>query len=235
VLLGAAGDPEATIRIGMRLSAQEPALTGEYSNAVVHALGQAGAFEAAVRFASSATGEHRAQLLSTAFHQWAQHRPEAAREALAGFQDPAVRAEALQGLISGWAYTQPAALADYAMQLPAGEERSRVLREALPQWVARDPVATLQWLDKFDPAADFDAGVAAVANLGTLITKNPQVAMSWAESIFDPGLRKDTLRSIVEQWSRKDSGAARRYIEGLTDLSADERTQLLDAANTGGR
>lgn len=235
VFAGAARDPEAVIRLGTRLSAQEPALTGDYGNSVVNALAQTGAFDAAVRFASSVSAEHRGQLLSSAFHAWAQHRPEQALEALKALPDANARVEAQQGLLSGWAYTQPAALANHAMQLPAGEERARALREALPQWVARDPVATLQWLDKFDPAPDFDAGVAAVASLHTLVSKSPAVALSWAESIFDPALRHDTIRNVVEQWARSDQTAARRYVENLQDVSADQRTQMLEAINPSRR
>jgi hypothetical protein len=143
--------------------------------------------------------------------------------------DDGERESAFQGLVSGWAESNPAGLASYAMHLAPGEDRSRALGQAMPDWVARDPLGASQWMvGNFIPSPDLDGSVAAVASLPNLVSRQPEIAVGWAENITDPVLRASTLRAVVQQWAGRDQGAASIFIASLTGLPAEDRQALLE-------
>jgi hypothetical protein len=229
VFAGAARDPDAAAELGARLCAQNPAMAGEYGQLLVAALTDAGAYGTAAKFAETDTSDNRATWLNASFYQWAAHQPEEALAAMQDIVDGQERSSAFQGLVSGWAESNPAGLATYAMHLPAGGDRDQALGEALPGWVARDPLAASQWMvSNFVPSADFDRGVASVAALPNLVGQQPEIAVGWAENITDPVLRSSTLRSVAQQWAGRDEGAARIFIASVPGLPAEDRAALLE-------
>ena len=117
-------------------------------------------------------------------------------------------------------------MADYAIALPPGEARTQALAAALPHWVEKDPIAAGEWIKHNDSGADFDAGVVAVANLQSLVTQQPRMAMELAGNISDGATRSHTMRAVFRQWANQDITAARRFIEGLQN--SNDRAVLLD-------
>lgn len=229
VFAGAARDPEGAAQLGARLCAKDPAKAAEYGQLLVSALTDAGAYGTAAKFAEADPSENRATWLNASFYQWAAHQPEEAMAALQGIAERQGRVSAFQGLVSGWAESNPAGLATYALQLPAGEDRDLALGHALPEWVARDPLAASQWMvSSFVPSPDLDDGVAAVAALPSLVGQQPEIAVGWAENITDPVLRTSTLKSVAQQWAGRDEGAARLFIASLPGLPAEDRAALLE-------
>jgi hypothetical protein len=106
------------------------------------------------------------------------------------------------------------------------------MSQALPQWVSRDPIAASEWMiNHYDPSPDSDAGVAAVAMMPNLLNRRPEIAVAWAESIAEPVLRANTLRSVAQQWAQQDSEACRRFIDSTPNLLANDRTALMDGLN----
>jgi hypothetical protein len=232
VFAGAARQPEEAAKLGARLCAQEPALAGDYGQFLITGLTEAGAYETAAQFALADGSEHHGAWLHAAFFQWATHQPDQALAAFGEISDPAVRLPAFQGMILGWAMADPAAVADYAVQLAPGEDRSQAMSQALPQWVSRDPVAASAWmLNHFDPGPDLDAGVAAVATRPNLINWSPEIAIGWAESIAEPVLRANTLHLIAQEWAQQDTAAIRHFIASTPDLLTLDRLALLDGLN----
>lgn len=227
VLTGAAERPDDAVRVGLRLCAADRNTAGPYGHALVNALiGKQGAFEAATRFAQSAgMVDMQAVLLESAYRQWADHQPQQALQDLAQIADPKIRHAAYEGVLSGWASSNPAQLAHYAQALPAGEDRSRTFGAALFHWVEKDPVGATEWIGRYDPSPDLDPGVAAVATLPTLVSGQPQLAMDWAGSITDPSLRAMTKKNVFGDWARNDPAAARKFAEALGN--PDERESLL--------
>lgn len=225
VLGGAVNNPDGAVRVALRLCADDPEPAGDYGHAAVESLADAGAFEAAVKFGTEAGADKFPFLLKSAFFQWAQHQPEQALAALGKIADPSLRNQAFGQVAFGWAKADAQALATYALTLPPGENRTRALAEALPHWVEKDPVAAAEWIQQFDLGKDFDAGVASVANLQSLITGRPTVAMTLAADITDPAARAHTMRTVFRQWATNDPAAARRFIEGTTN--PQDRATLL--------
>ena len=229
LLEGAVVDPDAAIEVGKFLCASDPLLQSDHGNALVSAFAGAGRFDLAAEFAAAASGDFRAHWLSTAFGQWARYQPDAALAAAGELADPDVRAEALQGVITGWVGSDPAALVASARRFPAGEVRDIALREGLQQWVFLDPVAASAWMDRRDPSRELDAGAAALATTPALVSRRPEVAAGWAESITDPVLRSDTLLDFVRLWAETDPSSARDYAATTPVLLPEARELALSS------
>lgn len=230
VLTGAAENPQAAVRVALRICQQDPEPAADYGHALISALvDKTGDFNAAVKFAAAVGTERQEMLLDSAYYQWARHQPEQALGQIATLTDPKIRASAKAGLLSGWADADAQQLAQYAQKLPPGEDRTQAFATALPRWVERDPTAATQWIGGFDPSPDLDAGVAAVASLPSLITQKPEVAMDWAGNITDRAKRIMTKHDIFTQWAGRDLAAARRFAE--TSRNADDREMMIEALN----
>lgn len=227
VLTGAAERPEDAVRLGLRLCAAEATPAGNYGHALINALvDKTGSFEAAARFATAATMVDRQSfLLDSAFYQWAQHEPGRALAEFDKIADPQIRDAARKGMIAGWADLDPHKLADFAQALPRGEDRSRALEIALPQWVAKEPEAALKWMSQVEPDPDFDRGIASLA-LKSSFHSNPAIAMELTDSITDPAARVLTQSNVFYQWALRDLAAARKYAESVPNR--EQRAMLLE-------
>src|SRR6185503_9681683 len=106
-------------------------------------------------------------------------------------------------------------LADYAKVLPEGEDRSRILAVALPEWVGKDPNAALEWINQAGPNPDFDPGLAALARMPSLWESHPTVAMELTDNITDPVRRVLTKSDVFLQWARRDYAAAEQYAQSM--------------------
>jgi hypothetical protein len=224
VFAGAAERPEAALQLAQQLRGQHPELAADCGQFLVSALCKVGAYEKAVAFAGADFSAEQAAWLNTAFFEWASHQPDAARSALDRVRQGAARDAAFEGLVLGWAMANPGSLATYAMKLPPGDDRARALTQALPQWVGRDTVLASDWINRMEPTPDLDPGVAAVATLPALISKRPEIAIGWAETIAEPVLRANTLRSVAQEWARRDADGLRRFLATTPNLEpADQR------------
>ena len=227
VLTGAASDPERAIAIAGRLSDADPAHATDYGSAILHALAEHGAFDAAVRFVTAQPASPlRIEQADTAFALWARDRPDEAAAAAATISDPELRQSALHGVGVGWSEADPVAAANYAAQLPAGDARAAMLANAVPRWVEHDPVAAATWLENHT-GPDFDMGVVAVATLPSMIDRRPDVAMALAQSISDAPLRTNTLHNLALKWAEHDAAGAAKYVQSSGNFSAAEQHSLL--------
>ena len=116
-------------------------------------------------------------------------------------------------------------------QLSPGEDRAQALSQALPQWVARDPLVASEWINQLDANPDLATDVASVATLANLVNHRPEIAVGWAESISEPVLRANTLWMIAQQWAHTDPDGIRRFLAAVPDLAVNDRRALLDALN----
>jgi len=226
---GAIAQPAEAIAAINHLIAADPLLASDHGNALVTAFTRAGQFETANQFAATGPSEFRAAWLSTTYNQWATYQPQSALAALDKIADLAAQREARSGLYAGWSNSDPASLVAHAQTLPIGEARLEGLNLGLAQWVHLNPGAASAWMDKFDPAPDLDAGAAAIAVEPALITKKPDIAASWAESITDPELRASTLLDLIRLWAQHDLNAARAYATQSPALSTETRGLALSS------
>lgn len=228
VFAGSAIRPDVTVALARRLCAADPSLSRDRGAAAIEALSAAGAFSAAAAFAASGEGADRDAWLAAAFARWGEQQPRAAANAALALRDAALQQRAFQSLVTGWAQTEPLPLADFAVKMPAGENRTYALGEALRQWIDRDPIAASAWVDQLDPSPDLDGAVAAIATQPFLAAHRPEVALSWAESITDASLRSHTLAAIVREWADTDRAAAARFVRASSDILGEERSDLLN-------
>lgn len=223
IAAGAVTTPTEAMRAFQQLIANDPTLASDHGNALVSAFVQNGQFDLASAFAASGPTAFQSAWLSNVYHSWAICQPQAALANLDKLSDAAVRHEALSGLFAGWASSDPAALVGYAKTLPRGETRLDALKEGLTQWVYRDSTAASDWMDKFDPSPDLDAGAAALAVMPALVERKPEIAASWAESITDPELRANTMLDLIRLWAEHDALGARKFVTNSPALRPETR------------
>lgn len=231
VFAGAARHADAAIRLARDLSSLDPARAGDYGEWLIDAFSAIGDHAAAVHFARTASSVHQGAWLNSTFDAWASREPEKALSAVNTIDDARARHASFRGLVTGWAASDPAALAHYAIDLPPGPNRSTALNEALPQWVKRHPIEAAEWLLRFDPLPDLDAGAEAAATHPRLVQNRPDLALGWAASIVDPTLRANTLRLLAETWVQRDRTAVQRFLVSTPNLPASDRSALLDGLN----
>jgi hypothetical protein len=212
VFQGAVADPDATVRLALRLCAADTEPAGDYGHAAIAALVDAGAFAQAADFGSAMGSEKYDFLFKSAFFEWARQRPAEALAAAEKIADPQLAAQARSQAITGWSWADAAGLANHALKLPPGPERRQALAEALPLWLERYPKEAAAWIQKNENGAEFDAGLAAMANQQSFLKSSPAAALDLATDIADPAKRTETMRSVFQQWAARDPLAARAYL-----------------------
>jgi hypothetical protein len=224
VLEGAVENPAEAVRLALKACESDPEPALDYGHTLVNALiERAGNFKSAVEFVQQAgMVDGQSALIDSAYYQWAQNDPERAFAAVAALDDPDVREAAIKGLIQGYSSADARSLADYALSLPEGEDRSRVLAVALPEWAGKDPQAALDWINKADPNPDFDRGLATLATGPSLVESHPLVALELTDNICDSVQRSMAKGDVFLQWARRDYAAAERYAQAVQDPGCQE-------------
>ncbi len=224
VFQGAVTDPDATVHLALRLCSADPEPAGDYGHAAIAALVNAGAFAQAADFSSAMGSEKYAFLLKSAYFEWARQRPAEALAAAGKITDPQLSAQARAQAITGWSWADASGLANHALTLPPGPERTQALAESLPLWLERYPEEAAAWIQKNDTGPEFDAGLAALANQQSFLKSSPATALALAADIADPARRTETMRSVFQQWAARDPLAARAYID--RSASSSDRVAL---------
>jgi hypothetical protein len=226
VMQGAAANPAEAVKTALHLCKSDPEPAGDYGHYAIAALIDVGAFREAVQFGNQVGTDKYPFLLKSAFFQWSKNQPTEAIAAVENITDPLLRAQAYGEALSGWAWSDGKAVAEYALKLPPGGTRDDAFAEALPRWVEKDPVAATEWINRLDSGAEFDTGIEAIANLQSLVQGKPSTAMDLAGNITDLERRNHTLRAVFRQWATNDPVAARHYIENNKNTA--DRTVLAD-------
>jgi hypothetical protein len=220
-----AANPELAVQLSRHLIEQNPDEALTCGSRLIDALSNAGSFETAARFAASGDQQTRSFWLPSAYSKWAEFQPEQAARAASDIKDPALRNEALHGIVGGWADADPVALVEFVTKLPPETDRGSILSQSLQYWVKHDAEAASLWINENEPGPEMNQGIAAVAAMESL---KPEVAIGWAESVTEPKLRSETLVIVLRNWMTADLPAARSYFEKTKDLLPDDRQQIAD-------
>ncbi|MBC8011825.1 MAG: hypothetical protein H7067_17195 [Burkholderiales bacterium] len=94
-----------------------------------------------------------------------------------------------------------AAYADILAEALETTEQHQELARVLARWIALDPVAASEWLDRRPDDPRLDLPVAQVANHLTG-TADYTLAREWAESIHTPSVRVDALENVLAEQFR---------------------------------
>jgi hypothetical protein len=228
VMDGAARHPETAVTLAQRLVQSDPVGARSHANQLLRVLGQRGDYESGVDFAAHLPEEIRSEMLGTAFQYWAQAQPERALDVALKLSGGEERKTVLDAAISGWAQGDPSGLAEFALNLSSTADRTEVLQTALREWVEVNPKAASDWIVRFDPKPELDAGAAAIALQPEILAKQPEVAARWAENISSADLKSSTLASVLREWAVKDAAASLNYAKISTALQPADRAALLD-------
>ncbi len=230
VFSGAAARPESALQSAKKICADHPGEATGYGNSAIDALCDAGNFSTALELISgSADNVQRSIWTAEAYSRWAALQPDQAAQAAAALTDPTARTEALQGVIGGWAQADPAALTHFLAQQPAAGDRGSMLGQALQSWVRQDPKAAVAWINDHEASSDYDEGIAAVASVNFV---KPSQALTWAEAIFDPHLRSETVAEVLHGWALEDLPAAKQYFANTTTLLPEDRRRISEIIAT---
>jgi hypothetical protein len=227
-------DPQLALKLVANAPQQsDPGFREQMYSAVIRGPVEQGKYDEASKIVESIDDSTvRKQLLADLASTWGRYQPQQAAKWLVGYPEGAEREEAASNLAYNWAQNDAAAAANFAATLPSGPSRRQALSSAVVVWAEQDIVAASNWLDKFDPQPDNDAAVATIATSPKLVSQNPDIAISWAESITNPEQRIDAIRQIAYQWGERDLRAAVRYVQTAPQLSNTHRQELLQTLSS---
>jgi len=224
------GHPDQAAAFVSEFSLQQPQEAVAMSLTAMRGMTEAGNFDGARKLAGEVqlrTLEDKGVLLNFMAGQWARYEPEKTAQWVQSLPEGPLRSQALIGLGESWAEVDSPKAAQFAVQLPAGEQRQLALKQAISNWIVTAPSEASDWVDKLEPSPDLDQAVAAVATMRALIEEKVEIALSWANSIYNEPLKIAALSEILSQWSTRDKAAAMNYVKNLSSLAPEARQQLL--------
>jgi hypothetical protein len=186
-------------------------------------------FQTALSLMDAVPRDLRSDWLKIIFNRWAQSQPTNAMQALEKIGDADERAGALRAAVAGWNSSDPAGLANYAINQPASDDRDYALTSALENWSLQDPAALAAWLNTLPRGAEFDYGAALMIAKTDRANRSPELAMKWVESIADPDLKQTSFTRVIAEWLQIDSTAAKQYAATATWLDDSARSKILNA------
>lgn len=137
------------------------------------------------------------------------------------------RMQALQGIMAGWAETDPASAARWAKKL--GPNEAWLFSSIARAWVEKDPSAASAWVIEMPEGKQ---RIQFLESLGQAWgAKNPKEALAWAEKIQQEADRQAAIGGIVQSWAMQDYAPALQFAEGQADSKWKE--QLLGKAIFG--
>jgi len=223
LLQGAVQDPDTAPSVTAALIQNNPDRAMEYGSDLISALTEAGQFERAANFAANGAANCRDDWMLAAYSRWAEFQPQAAIASTMQIADPALRDTALNAIIVGWSPTDPKGLLDFTQNnLPPGQQNAALL-SAIGFWADNDPFAAATWINQNHPGEASDPGAAKIA-LSPQLAQQPEVALTWAESIASAPLREETLATVIDKWEAINPAAAENYIEYSPALTPEDRS-----------
>ena len=118
-----------------------------------------------------------------------------------------------------------------ALALPPGKNHDEAFASAFECWMRTDPTAVTDWVLRLSDPHDFDQAAALLVIHTDTLQRPTSLALTWAEDLADPALRRLALAHVFREWSEQDRDAALRYVNTTSDLSAEERAALLSILN----
>jgi hypothetical protein len=209
--------------------AEDPSDQNGRATSLLNELCLNGEFQTALQLVEAVPTDMRSDWLKIIFNRWAQSRPKEAMQSVDAIRDPDERTGAFTAAVAGWNSTDPASLANYALNLAAPDGRDYALSAALDNWSLQDPIALATWLNSLPRGEEFDYGAALMISKTDGANRAPDVAMKWVENIENPALKQNSFARVLAEWSKADSAAAKQYVATAAWLDDSYRSKILDA------
>jgi hypothetical protein len=132
---------------------------------------------------------------------------------------------ALRTIARRWVeFHDPPALFEWLVTLPPGQARDDAIEAGFKRWWTQSPAAARTWLIESPLDAPLDPAVAVMAI--AVSRSSPRKAISWADGIHDPEMRRRTLIPILRLWIADDRRAARAWM-GEHSVPSEIQRELL--------
>jgi len=172
-------------------------------------------------------GREEFDLSSFVAGEWGRYNPEEAAQWVKTLpQDSSSRQWALTSLGVSWAQSDPRAVADFAAQLSPSVGRQNMLSTALSTWAVQQPEEAGAWLNQHPNDPSMDSVVRSMAGSPKLVQDHPDLAVAWANTIFDDDIRLQTMGLIVTQWMESNPLAANEFLKTTKDLTPEMVEQI---------
>ena len=181
----------------------------------------------ALQFAASNTGYEN--IAENVFQQEAANGVQGAIDRAMALPSADLRYQALRGIVSYLADTDPTAafaLAQRAGDFPGNEPLTNL---AYREWANVDPAAAAAQAAK-DPTGGWRSPVNQVVR--TWASQDPAAAANWSLSLTDPQTSSRAVSQSVRQWARADLGAATNWVNNLPDGQARDSASVSMALAT---
>lgn len=231
----AAFNPNAAFLQASQLStasATEARLRSRILNEIIETqIENGGILEAKATIEALEEGREKEDLMREMIDSWASYDPASAVAYINQLGESA-SARLKSTLAAEWAESDPAAAAAWLSSLsqddPAvGMAADNIIRE----WARYDMNASAEWLNSLPATPELDRAVAGYTFQAA--EEDPEVAMSWAESISNDRMRTHLMERVAAEWKSSNPEALKTYVEA-SDLSAEQKQVLLEAEQRGG-
>lgn len=142
----------------------------------------------ALEYANQIQGSARVDATRNLIRRWTEVDPMSAANHVSHIEDDGERARLAGTLLHAWLEREPQAAAAWISSYE-GNSAPAVTKDFVAQWIHRDPAAASTWLGTLDPGPSRDAAVRVLIIHES--SNNPEGALRWAETISDPGLRRE--------------------------------------------
>lgn len=150
-------------------------------------------------------GAARAARLRLVSH-WGQRDPAAAAAWVTEVRDPTEKSQFARSVAQTWIAYEPAKAVPWLLENTPVAERPTVVELAATIWVNSDPNATAEWLESIPKGKDSDLGVSTLAR--NIVAIAPDSAFSWAGTIENETIRRQTMIAVISEWRVRDPEVA---------------------------
>ena len=188
-------------------------------------------FESEVQKLQGLPMSQRMLAMNLLFSRWAENDPKGSweRSQQMGFPEMFM---ARAGAVSGWAASNPEALAqeysnnpdEFGMG-PGGRGQGDTAAMIAGEWAKQNPEAALKWAQTLDEREAADA-ISGVFN--ELSQQDPQEALRMAATL-DDNARGDAYESIAASWAISDYAAADQWINSLSEGQGKVRFAAIES------
>lgn len=133
------------------------------------------------------------------------------------------RQQAIEGIVSDWAQTDPAAAANWALSHSSDVARGGAIDLVLYSWLSEAPAQVEAWIGSLANPADRD--LVRFRMLGWAAENSPEKAAASVLSIADERLRGQAAANLIGRWARDDFDVALEWASRVA--SGHLREQLL--------
>ncbi len=186
--------------------------------------------EGALRFA--AQNHEFDYITSDVFQQFAAGDLQAALQRAQGITDPNARYQALRGVLSYMADSDPLGALQLANTLGTFANNEPLSQMIYRQWASVDPQAAAAAAAQ----ASTDGGWRSPVNqvLRNWASQDPLAAIAWINSQVDPSMQARDISQIIRQWSHDDQSAAVNWVNNLAPGAMRDAAAASLAFSLGG-